>query len=122
MEQALKEDRAAANLVSLILEEHLQTIIKTMESYASRPLLLQAVMSKNSKKAEVHLARLLNDQPVLKASSLQTDGARSGPAIPVSGDGRENFAYRDWYKGVSKEWKPYVSDIFLRVTGERIRL
>ena len=24
----------------------------------------------------------------------------------------QNFAYRDWYKGVSGQWQPYVSEIY----------
>ncbi|MBN1829536.1 MAG: PAS domain-containing protein, partial [Deltaproteobacteria bacterium] len=30
-----------------------------------------------------------------------------------------NFAYRDWYKEISKEWKPRISDVFLRIVGEK---
>ena len=28
----------------------------------------------------------------------------------------KDLSYRDWYKGVSKEWKPYVSDIYKLIT------
>jgi PAS domain S-box-containing protein len=24
----------------------------------------------------------------------------------------QNFAYRDWYKGVAREWKPYISEVY----------
>ena len=24
----------------------------------------------------------------------------------------KDLSYRDWYKGVSSQWKPYVSDVF----------
>lgn len=33
-----------------------------------------------------------------------------------------NFSYRDWYQGVSKEWKPYVSDIYIRTAEPQIRV
>src|SRR5258708_37144337 len=33
-----------------------------------------------------------------------------------SGMGR-SFAERDWYKGVSKEWKTYVSDVYQRAAA-----
>jgi PAS domain S-box-containing protein len=31
----------------------------------------------------------------------------------------KNFAYRDWYKDISKEWKPNISDVYLRVVAEK---
>jgi hypothetical protein len=50
-EQTLKEDRAAANLLSLVLEEHLKKIVSVMESYTNRPQLIRAVKDKNVEKA-----------------------------------------------------------------------
>jgi hypothetical protein len=32
------------------------------------------------------------------------------PVTPTSL--RRNFASRDWYKGVAREWKPYVSEVY----------
>ena len=53
-ELSLKEDRTTANLLSLILEEHLAKVVKTMESYASRPLLVQAAKKKDAIRAHEH--------------------------------------------------------------------
>jgi PAS domain S-box-containing protein len=33
------------------------------------------------------------------------------PALNVRG---QNFAHRDWYQGVSRQWKPYVSGVYRR--------
>jgi signal transduction histidine kinase len=39
------------------------------------------------------------------------------PAVPeVKG---RNFAYRDWYTGVSKNWEPYVSEVYQRAAKPR---
>jgi signal transduction histidine kinase len=39
------------------------------------------------------------------------------PALPeVRG---KNFASRDWYRGVSSNWKPYVSDVYQRAAEPR---
>ncbi|MFH1081506.1 MAG: PAS domain S-box protein [Pseudomonadota bacterium] len=119
-EQALKEDRATANLASLILEEHLQIIIKTMESYANRPLLLQAVREKNVEKAREHLYSLTKNTPgidsVLITDSHGTLWSNYSLFPEVLG---KNFAHRDWYRSINKDWKPYVSDALLRVVGEK---
>jgi signal transduction histidine kinase len=39
------------------------------------------------------------------------------PAIP--GVHGKNFAFRDWYKGVSAAWKPYFSDVYQRAAEPR---
>src|SRR3970282_870053 len=31
---------------------------------------------------------------------------------PEAGVVGQNFAFRDWYRGVSREWKPYVSEVY----------
>lgn len=39
------------------------------------------------------------------------------PAFPgVKG---KNFAFRDWYQGVSNKWKPYISDVYQRAAEPR---
>jgi PAS domain S-box-containing protein len=119
-EHSLKGDRAAANLLSIILDEHLQKIIKTMESYTSRPLLIQALKNKNAKNAKIHLVSLVKNNPNIDSLVITDRQGKfwiSYPAYPeLTG---KNLAYRDWYKGVSKDWKPYVSNAVLRIAGEK---
>jgi PAS domain S-box-containing protein len=119
-EKALKEDRSTANLLSLVLDEHLKKIVSAMESYSNRTPLLRAVRDKNVKQASGHLVSLTKYYPDID-SLIITD--RQGtlwtayPARPeVIG---KNFAYRDWYKEVSKEWKSTISDAYLRVVAEK---
>jgi PAS domain S-box-containing protein len=118
--QALKEDRSAANLLSLLLDEHLKKIVSVMESYGNRPLLLQAVRNKNAEKAKVHLISLTKRNPDIDSVVITDRQGTLWAAYPerpeVLG---KNFAYRDWYKGVSREWKPCISDIYLRVVAEK---
>ena len=79
-ELSLKEDRTTANLLSLILEEHLGKVVKTMESYASRPLLVQAVKKKDSTRANEDLATLVTTNPGID-SVILTDKAATLWAI-----------------------------------------
>jgi PAS domain S-box-containing protein len=120
MEQTLKEDRSTASLLSLVLDEHLKMIVTVMESYSNRPLLLRAVKDKNVEKASEHLINLAKSNPdidIVVISDRRGTPWASYPAhSPVLG---KNFAHRDWYKGVSKEWKPNISDVVLRVVGEK---
>jgi hypothetical protein len=118
--RTLKEDRSTANLVSLLLEEHLKKIVSVMESYGSRPLFLQAVKDKNVQKASEHLISLAERNPyidfVVLSDRWGTPWAASYANSPVLG---KNFAYRDWYRGVSKEWKTYISGAVLRIVEEK---
>ena len=117
---ALKDDRASASLLALVMEEYFQRVVKTMESYTNRPLLIQAVRQKNPEKARKHLINLARNNPDMD-SMIITD--REG-TLWVSQPHRQdvmgkNFAYRDWYQGVSRQWNPYISDAVLRITGEK---
>ena len=101
--QALKEDRSAANLLSLLLDEHLKKIVSVMESYGNRPLLLRAVKDKNALKAKVHLISLTKSNRDVDSVIITDRQGTLWAAYPerpeVLG---KNFAYRDWYKDVSK--------------------
>jgi PAS domain S-box-containing protein len=118
--KALHEDRSAANLLSLLLDEHLKKIVSVMESYGNQSLLLQAVRNKNAVKAEAHLINLTKRNPDIDSVIITDRQGTLWAAYPerpeVLG---KNFAYRDWYKGVSKEWRPYISDVYLRVVAEK---
>jgi hypothetical protein len=118
--QTLKEDRSTVNLLSRVLDGHFRKIISVMESYTSRPLMLQAVREKNAEKAMMHLNTLKKRDPgidILIITDRQGTLWANYPKRPeVLG---KNFSYRDYYKGVSKEWKTYISDVFLRIVAEK---
>ena len=119
-EQTLQKDRSEAAILSLLLEERLKKTVSAMESYSNRPQLLRAVQDKNVEKASVHLVSLTKYYPDID-SLIITD--RQGTLWTAHPERMEvlgmSFAYRDWYKDVSKEWKSNISDVILRVVGEK---
>ena len=119
-EQTLKEDRSTANLLSLVLDQHLKKIVSIMESYTNRPALLQAVRDKNVEKVRERLIRMAksdSDIDILIITDKQGTLWAAYPERPeVLG---KNFAYREWYRDVSREWKSSISDVALRVVAER---
>lgn len=95
-DRVLRNDRESAQLISLIMESYLGDIRSTMESYANRPLLIQAVRRKNVAEARQHLANLNLLNPSMDRL-LITDPAGTLwvnlPHLPdVVG---KNFAFRD---------------------------
>ena len=119
-EQALTEDRSAANLLSLVLDQRLKKIVAIMESHSNRPLLLQAVRDKNVEKATVHLISLIKSNPDTDILIITDKQGTLWAAYPERPEALgKNFAYREWYKDVSKEWKSNISDAVLRVVREK---
>jgi PAS domain S-box-containing protein len=120
MEQTLKQDRSTANLLSLVLEERLKKLVSVMESYSNRRSLLQAVRDKNVKKASVHLINLTKSNPDIDNLFISDKQGTLWAVYPERPEALgKNFAYRDWYQDVSKEWKSIISDVVLRVVGEK---
>jgi signal transduction histidine kinase/PAS domain-containing protein len=119
-EHTLKEDRSTANLLSLVLEERLNKLVSVMESYSKRPALIQAVRDKNVEQARQRLIDLTKSNPDIDIVVISDRRGTLWAAYPdrpeVLG---KNFAHRDWYKGVSKEWKSNISDVVQRVVGEK---
>ncbi len=119
-ERALKDDRSTANLVSLALAEHLKKIVSVMESYSNRPLLLKAVRDKNVEKARKHLVNLTKSNPDIDSLIITDRQGTLWAAYPDRPEVMEkSFAHRDWYKGVSKEWKSNISDVVQRAVAEK---
>jgi hypothetical protein len=119
-EKAFREDRKSVQLISLIVEAYLNDMRSTLESYASRPLLMEAVRNKDASAAKQHLLSLKRISPGMD-NLLIAD--RKGTIWVIMPDRPDvlgkNFAWRDWYRGVTRKKMPYVGEAVLRVTGEK---
>jgi PAS domain S-box-containing protein len=120
IEGMTREDRATANLLSLIILEHIQKIQMTMQSYASRPLLIKAVKAGNAAEIKRHLTDMTTTNTEID-SIIVTD--RQGTMLTSQPLRTEymgkNLSYREWYQGISKVWAPYISNAMLRITAEK---
>lgn len=119
-EHILQDDRNIAGLCAMLIEVHLHDVISTMQSYASRPLLIRAAAEKNTGKAREHLLNITRINPAIDTVII-TDPAGTAwithPHRPEAPG--KNFARRDWYRGVTNSWKPYVSEAATRPAGEK---
>lgn len=118
--QMLLKDRQSAQLLSLIAETYIHDIRTTIEAYASRPLLTQAVREKDASEARRHLLMLTRMNPYIDSVVIADKKGTVWAALPDRPDilGK-NFSFRDWYRGVSREWKPYIAEAIIRSTGEK---
>lgn len=116
----LTEDRISAKLLGLILEEHIRGLQRVLESYSHRPLLVQAARKQSVAEAEPHLSNLSKSNPHIGGLMIANASGTVWTASPSERQaiGR-NLSYRDWYKGVSRNWDSYVTDAVLRVVAEK---
>lgn len=120
LEHTTRDDQRAARLYALLIDVHLHDITSTLESYASRPLLIRAVAKKNADQTRPHLLNLIRLNPAIDSVVIADQAGTLWMAQPnrpeVIG---KNFSHRDWYRGVSHTWAPYISDVVLRVVDEK---
>ena len=116
---ALTADKTTANLLAEVILEHNKATIGILQSYAHRPLFIAAVKSKNfagvyrhlsdlKKNADIDLTFLTDKRGILWANF---------PLFPEAMG--KDLSNRDWYKGVSSHWKPYVSIVFKLIVGDK---
>jgi PAS domain S-box-containing protein len=111
--QAVTESTQIARVSTALVEEHFRQSTAFLESIASRPMLRHAWLAGN----RISVGRDLKEASELRpdfafVSAYELDGTvRATYPLGLAILNR-NFAYRDWYKGVAREWKPYISEVY----------
>ncbi len=97
------------------IEWNIKSDIAYGRAYAARPYLLAGLQRGDKKEMNMHLRDLVRN-----ANSIERAFIASPKGVLLADYPHDplvigkNFSYRDWYKGVSKNWKPYVSEFFMR--------
>lgn len=69
------------------------------------------------------LTRVPSDFPFVDRVFLTDPGGTLMADTPeFPGVRGKNFAFRDWYQGVSRNWKPYVSNVYKRAAEPRLNV
>ena len=116
---ALTSDKTTANLLANLILEHNKATIGILQSYAHRPRFTAAVKSKDLAEAHRHLSDLKKNAEIDltfvtdKRGILWTNFPLSPEAIG------KDLSNRDWYKGISSHWKPYISTVFKLIVGDK---
>jgi signal transduction histidine kinase len=117
---AISQRQAIAYLAATTLKEKLDRLTDIGGSLASRVRFRQLVSEGKWDEAVRILESVPKDFPFFDRVFLSgPDGTLwvDTPALPdVRG---KNFASRDWYRGVSQSWKPYVSEVYRRAAEPR---
>lgn len=106
---------ATAREVSYLVGEHFNWSIKIGHYFVSTPMLVYSVENKDINGITERLSRLLASVPDIDRAYIATPEGILLVDYPQHPElwGR-NLSQRDWYRGVSRDWQPYVSEVYLR--------
>jgi len=112
-QKTLAESDAIARSVAASIQARQDGHMNTLLAYAGRFRFREAIERRDRAEALVHLRQLRESFPELDQPFLADSTGvvwATYPEVPeVYG---RSFAHRDWYRGVSQEWRPYVSEVF----------
>jgi signal transduction histidine kinase/CheY-like chemotaxis protein/HPt (histidine-containing phosphotransfer) domain-containing protein len=110
--------RAATTVTAELVEQEMRGVQTLVESYAQRPLLIEAMTTKSPGPADRELIadqvrELRIARPGISVTFLAKPDGRlvvAAPSTPsIVGT---DFSFRDWYKGVTRTRRPYVSEVY----------
>ena len=111
--QAVTESTQIARISAALVEEHFRQSIGFLESIASRPLLRRAWQQRNISFIETQLAEANASRSDFRfVSVFALDGTMRAIYPPHPALLGQSFAWRDWYKGMSGQGRPYVSEVY----------
>lgn len=115
-QRAIDRRQALAQLAGQIVQQHFDTLIQVGKSLVSRKILIEAIEKDDWLGAVESIEHTHEQFPFIERIALTDISGTAKANIPRTVEGiGVNFAYRDWYQGVSKNWTPYVSEVFQRV-------
>ena len=114
------DNRAAAQLAAHNVQIHLSSGLMLAASVGEGPRFSQAVRQRDPDFVRERLKILLHSDPSIdRAYVLDTHGVlwSDYPMAPESLN--QDFSQRDYFRGVSQSWTPYVSEVFQRQAAPR---
>jgi PAS domain S-box-containing protein len=111
--QATTESTQIARVSATLIQEHFRQSTAFLEAYAMRRLFRHAWSERDLKEVQRHLEQAGALRPDFTFISVyDLDGTMRAISPPDPQVINHNFAYRDWYKGVTAQWKPYISEVY----------
>lgn len=120
---ALSRREAVAQLMAATLAEKFGRVVDVAISLATRPSVQNPVAAGKWDEAIRFQSSVPRDLPQIErlfltdvAGTLKADM----PALP--GVRGTSFAFREWFQGVSRDWRPYVSPVYTRAAVPRLNV
>lgn len=120
---ALVRRLSVVNLAAATLSEKFARLTDIGVSLATRVRFRQLVADGRWDEAMKILRDVPRDLAVVDRLFLASpDGTLMADFPQLAGARGQNFADRDWYQGVSREWRPFVSPVYKRATAPRLNV
>ena len=117
-QQAFARRQALATLTATVIKERFDSFISIGISLASRTQLRTLVQQEKWNDAIKMLERVPYDLPFIERITLNdTHGTLMADTPTVPEARKRDFSTQDWYKGVSKDWQAYLSNMYHRIIG-----
>ncbi|MEX2515424.1 MAG: EAL domain-containing protein [Gammaproteobacteria bacterium] len=113
---ALAERSAIAQLAAATLSEKFNRVIDLGASLATRVQFRELIAAERWPDAGEILRSVPDDFPYIERLFLTDPAGTLMVDVPALEGGVRgtNFAYRDWYQGVSNQWQPHISGVYQR--------
>ena len=95
-----------------MLEESFGRLVDTTVSLSSRVQFSKLVSEGKWVEAVRIMETVPKDFPYVERIFVGYIGYFCADLPELYGVRGQDFSSRDWYKGVSKEWKPYISEVY----------
>ncbi|MBI4463071.1 MAG: response regulator [Acidobacteria bacterium] len=111
--QALQQAAQLAQLSAILMEEQFGQSISFLQAYALRFRFRDQWQRRDLEAVTEHLEQAHTLRPEFAFFSVfELDGTLRTIYPPDEGVMNRNFAFRDWYQGVTRNWEPYVSEVY----------
>ncbi len=116
----LTENETIARAVAGSIQARQAGYRDVLLAYARRPRLSEAIKRRDHAEALAHLGQLREALRELDQPFLADPAGMLWAAVPEEPQNYgKSFAHRDWYQGVSREWRPYTSEVFRLATQDQ---
>lgn len=113
-------NKSSANLIANIILENQKAAIEIIQSYCKNPLIIDAAKKRDSTKAIKYIRHLKEGHPDVEGVFVTDKRSILWANYPVHKETHGmDLSYHDWYKGLSEEWKPYISHVYERITAKK---
>ena len=115
LERYSSEKRVAiACTAARVLDDKLRSELTSGSVYAAQPGLIDGIIKGDTVQIERRLKNIVDLSQNMERVFIASPNGILLATYPASGAiiGAD-YSYRDWYKGVSRSWTPYISQFFL---------
>ncbi|OLD98475.1 MAG: hypothetical protein AUG80_07945 [Candidatus Rokubacteria bacterium 13_1_20CM_4_68_9] len=112
-QEHLAQNDAIARSVAASIEAREHGYLNVLRSYAGRFRFRESIKRRDRTEALTHLRQLHQSFPDLDRVFLADPAGTIWASEPESPENYgQSYAFRDWYRGVSRSWQPYMSEIY----------